>query len=261
MMSVVERRWLAAPPRPGITIGRLADAVGVTIKAIRHYHRRGLLAEPPRDASGYRRYTAEHAIALVKIKTLAEAGVPLARIGDLLAAEPDRFGAAIAEFDRALQARGEALLRTRERLAQLNAGDRLFVSADVADYLDRLCELGVSPRGVQMERDGWIVLQVVSPQAAAAWIAEKRDMIADPEFRAIYLESDAAFDWAPDDPRLPALAERIGRWLATRRARPEGEDSPVQGEAVARLVARMAGASAPAWDRLKQIVGEARAGR
>ena len=62
---------------------------------VRHYHQRGLLAEPPRDASGYRRYSAQHAINLVKIKTLAEAGVPLARINELLAADPDRFAAAI----------------------------------------------------------------------------------------------------------------------------------------------------------------------
>ncbi|WP_435193151.1 MerR family DNA-binding transcriptional regulator, partial [Nonomuraea sp. bgisy094] len=31
-----------------LTIGRLADYAGVTIKAIRHYHERGLLAEPDR---------------------------------------------------------------------------------------------------------------------------------------------------------------------------------------------------------------------
>ena len=57
----------------GLTIGQLAEYAGVTIKAVRLYHRRGLLPEPPRDTSGYRRYTAEDAIALVKIRTLAEA--------------------------------------------------------------------------------------------------------------------------------------------------------------------------------------------
>ena len=116
-----------------LTIGQLADYAGVTIKAIRHYHRRALLAEPPRDASGYRRYSAQHAIDLIKIKTLAEVGVPLARIKELLAAEPDRFATAIAEIDRTIQQRVEAMRRTRERLKQLSAGDRLFVSAEVAD--------------------------------------------------------------------------------------------------------------------------------
>src|ERR1700738_1778104 len=121
-----------------ITIGQVAAHAGGTIKAFRHYHKRGLLEEPQRDSSGYRRYTAQHAIELVKIKTLAEAGVPLARVKELLAASPDRFAAGITEVDRSLQKRAKEIRRTRERIARLSAGDGLFVSADVADYLDRL---------------------------------------------------------------------------------------------------------------------------
>src|ERR1700716_2299009 len=97
-----------------ITIGQLAAYAGVTIKAVRHYHKRGLLEEPSRDSSGYRRYTAQHAIDLVKIKTLAEAGVPLARIKELVGADPDRFAAAIADIDPNLAERATELLRTRE---------------------------------------------------------------------------------------------------------------------------------------------------
>ena len=81
----------------GITIGQLAKYAGVTIKAVRHYHKRGLLEERSPDSSGYRRYDASHAIQLVKIKTLSEAGVPLARVKQLLAADSDQFAAAIAE--------------------------------------------------------------------------------------------------------------------------------------------------------------------
>ena len=69
----------------------------------------GLLDEPPRDSSGYRRYTAADALKLVKIRILAEAGVPLARIKDLLAADPDEFTAAVADIDRSLQERAEAI--------------------------------------------------------------------------------------------------------------------------------------------------------
>ncbi|HKE52780.1 MAG TPA: MerR family transcriptional regulator [Actinomycetes bacterium] len=202
-----------------ITIGQLAAYAGVTIKAIRHYHQRGLLAEPARDSSGYRRYGAEHAIELVKIKTLAEAGVPLARIKELLAADADRLAAAIAEIDRSLQQRAEQLQRSRDRIARLTAGDRLFVSAEVAEFLERLRELGVSQRVVQTERDGWILMQSVSPKAATVWIADKLDALDDPEFCALYRECDAAFDWSPDDPRLDALADRAQRWLAKRHGR------------------------------------------
>src|SRR5256885_3288462 len=99
-----------------ITIGRLAEYAGVTIKAIRYYHERGLLAEPERDSSGYRRYTAQDAVDLVKIRTLADAGVPLARVKDLLDADPDALSAAIAEIDRAVRDRITQLRRTRGQL-------------------------------------------------------------------------------------------------------------------------------------------------
>ena len=261
MMDVLGGELAEGRPQHMITIGQLAAYAGVTIKAVRHYHQRGLLEEPPRDSSGYRRYSAEHAIDLVKIKTLAEAGVPLARISELLAADPERFAAAIAEIDRNLAERAEELLRTRERIAQLSAGDRLFVSAEVADFLDRLHELGVSQRSVQLERDGWILLQSAVPKEAAVWIADKRDAIGDPEFRAIYLEYDAAFDWSPDDPRLYALADRAERWIANRHDKLQGGERPVQDPAIAELVATSAGASSPAWDRLTEIAKERKAGR
>ncbi len=239
-----------------ITIGQLAAYAGVTIKAVRHYHKRGLLEEPPRDSSGYRRYTAHHAIELVKIKTLAEAGVPLARVKELLAAGPDRFAAAITEVDRALQERAKELRRTRERIARLSGGDRLFVSADVAGYLDRLRELGVSPRSVQMERDGWILLQSASPKAAAAWFADKVAALDDVEFVAIYLEYDAAFDWSADDPRLEALADRSEQWFARRPAAPSRRRQPAPDPGIARLIATSTGSSSPAWNRLKEIARE-----
>ena len=240
-----------------ITIGRLAAYAGVTIKAVRHYHKRGLLEEPPRDSSGYRRYTAQHAIDLLKIKTLAEAGVPLARVKELLAASPERFAAAITEVDRALQVRAKELRRTRERIARLTAGDRLFVSADVADYLDRLRELGVSRRAVQMERDGWILLQSASPKAAAIWFADKLAAIDDPEFVSIYIAYDAAFDWSADDPRLEALAERSERWFAGQRGiAPTSRKQPAPDQGIVQLIASSTGSSSPAWDRLKEIAKE-----
>jgi DNA-binding transcriptional MerR regulator len=244
-----------------ITIGQLAAYAGVTIKAVRHYHKRGLLEEPPRDSSGYRRYTAQHAIDLVKIKTLAEAGVPLARVKELLAASPDRFAAAITEIDRNLQDRAKELRRTRERIARLGAGDRLFVSADVADFLDRLRELGVSQRAVQMERDGWILLQSASPKAAGIWFGDKLEAIDDPEFVAIYLEYDAAFDWPADDSRLEALADRSERWFVRKGAAArKSRKQPAADPTIVQLIATSTGSSSPAWDRLKEIAKERIAG-
>src|SRR5919202_556228 len=61
-----------------LTIGHLASYAGVTVRAVRHYHQIGLLPEPERDASGYRTYDAAAVVRLIRIRTLAEAGVPLA---------------------------------------------------------------------------------------------------------------------------------------------------------------------------------------
>ncbi|WP_433758021.1 MerR family transcriptional regulator [Nocardia sp. CA-135398] len=239
-----------------ITIGQLARYAGVTIKAVRVYHERGLLPEPARDGSGYRRYSAEDAVDLVKIKTLARAGVPLARVKELLAANSEEFAAAIAEIDCMLAERAEEIRRTREQIAELGCGDRLFVSTDVAEYLDRLQHLGVSERAVRMERDIWILLQSVAPKQASEWIADKLDAIDDPQFRAIYLDYDAAFDWPPDDPRLVDLADRTRRWL-TARSTGAGRTIPALDPKLVRLVSESIGITSPAWERLTQIAQSA----
>jgi DNA-binding transcriptional MerR regulator len=242
-------------PKYVITIGQLAGYAGVTIKAVRHYHKLGLLAEPPRDAAGYRRYSAEQAIELVKIKTLADAGVPLARIKELLAAGPDEVAEAIADIDRKLAERAEEIRRTRERITSLTAGDRLFVSPQTADFLEKLKALGVSVRAVRMERDLWILMQSASPAQADIWLADKLEAMDDPEFQALYLEYDAAFDWPGDDPRLEALADRSQRWMRTRQPRRDLPRSP-EDVAIARFIATSAAPSSPAWDRLAEIASE-----
>ncbi len=242
-----------------ITIGQLAAFAGATTKAVRHYHERGLLPEPPRDAAGYRRYDAEHAVQLVKIRTLVLAGVPLARIEELLAAGPHRFADAIAEIDRALQQRAADIARARERIAQLQEGDRLFVSAEVAEFLDRLLALGVSRRAVQVERDRWILLQSIAPEQAASWTADKLAAIDDPEFCTLYLDYDAAFDWSPDDPRLAELAERTRRWLAARPG--AAPQDPLPDPAQSRFVSTSAAGSSPAWERLTEIATRLKTGQ
>jgi len=140
----------------------------------------------------------------------------------------------------------------------MTAGERLFVSAEVADFLDQLQALGLSQRAVQTERDMWILMQAVSPTVVATWVAEKQLALSDPEFRAIYLEYEAAFNWSPDDPRLAALAERARRWVARQRsvstAGPHSRTTEEQ--AIARLIATSGGASSPAWDRLVEIIRE-----
>lgn len=129
-----------------LTIGQLAAHAGVTVRAVRHYHRIGLLPEPERDQSGYRTYTADAVVRLIRIHILAGAGVPLARVQELLEAGPEEFAAAVQEIDRKLRTQIRQLQATRQRLAKLSAGEQLALPDSVLGYLDRLRGLGVEER-------------------------------------------------------------------------------------------------------------------
>lgn len=237
-----------------LTIKQLADYVGVTVRAVRYYHARGLLPEPERDASGYRRYGARAVADLARIHTLAEAGVPLSRVQALLQASPDDFSRAVVEIDQDLEAEIERLQRTRERVAHLASGDRLVLPAAVVDYLDRLRVLGVSERGIAMEREGWVVVAVRAPDRAAEWASAKLTQIDDPAFRMLYLAFDQAFDMSPDDPRLLPLADDVCRFLATVEPELGAAGESDVSEFLVPLLDSWVLTASPAWVRLQALI-------
>jgi DNA-binding transcriptional MerR regulator len=192
-----------------LTIGQLADYAHVTVRAVRHYHAKGLLPEPERDHSGYRRYDAAAVVELIRIRTLADAGVPLSRVKELLAADEKEFAAAVEEIDRRLRAEIRERQHHREQVAQLAAGDSLALPPEAVDYLDRLRELGLPERAIELERDSWILMAARLPDQMPALMTHKRAGLDDPAAIAIYLDLIEAADWGPDDPRLPALADRL----------------------------------------------------
>lgn len=67
-----------------LTIGKLADAAGVNIETIRYYQRRGLLDQPSKPQSGYRRYAPEQAKRVRFIKRAQALGFTLGEVGALL---------------------------------------------------------------------------------------------------------------------------------------------------------------------------------
>jgi DNA-binding transcriptional MerR regulator len=192
-----------------LTISQLAAYAGVSVRAVRHYHAKGLLPEPARDHSGYRRYDAAAVVELIRIRTLAEAGVPLSRVQELLKADDEEFAAAIEDIDRRLRAEIGERQRHRERVAQLAAGDRLALPPEAVDYLDRLRQLDIPERAIEVERDAWILVAAQIPDQMPALMALKRGQIEDPVVTAIYLDLVEAADWASDDPRLPEIADRL----------------------------------------------------
>ena len=166
-----------------LTIGQLAAYSGVTVRAVRHYHQIGLLPEPERDASGYRTYAAPDVVRLIRIRTLAEAGVPLARVEELLAADEEGFIAAVAEIDGRLRGEIRELQEHRRRIAQLAAGDSLALPPSVTAYLDRMRALGAPEVMIEMERDAWILIAAQFPTKIDEFMVDKQAQLDDPLMR------------------------------------------------------------------------------
>jgi DNA-binding transcriptional MerR regulator len=125
-------------------------------------------------------------VELIRTRTLADAGVPLSRVRELLAADPAEFDVAIIEIDRRLRAEIRERQRHRDRIARLAAGDHLALPPEAVAYLDRLRALGVPELAVEMERDAWILVAAQIPSQMPALMALKRAQIEDPAVIAIY---------------------------------------------------------------------------
>lgn len=209
-----------------LTISQLAAHAGVTVRAVRHYHKIGLLPEPERDRSGYRTYKAAAVVRLIRIHTLADAGVPLARVQQLLDADPEEFADGVQEIDKQLRAEIRRLQGTRKRLARLAAGDQLALPQSVVDYLDRLRGLGVGEEYLKLERDAWIMVSAQDPHLIDAVIARKHEDLDDPDVLKLYSLVGGALDWSPDDPRIVEVADIVERLVVRAEAAGElGADS------------------------------------
>lgn len=205
----------------GLTIGQAAAFVGVTVKTVRHYHRLGLVAEPERDGSGYRRYGSDELLRLVQARTLAAAGVPLAEIGDLLDADPERFAAALSDVHRRLTERIEDLIARRDTLHRLAHGDRALLPDRACAVLDRLADLGFGPDYVAAQREALVLARALDPEIHDSFLIQLDHSLDDPEFVELTKRGIEAMSWNPDDPRIEDLASALADNLLADRARLE----------------------------------------
>jgi DNA-binding transcriptional MerR regulator len=239
-----------------LTIGQLAAHAGVTVRTVRHYHAKGLLPEPERDASGYRRYDAKAVVDLIKIRTLADAGVPLSRVKQLMAADQDEFASAVVEIDRRLRAEIRQRQRHRERISRLAAGDSLALPPEAVAYLERLRELGLPEAMIDGERDAWILIAAHSPERIVRWIALKRKQLEDPEVVELYGRLYEMAGWQPDDPRLPELADWLAAVISDAYDWEEYDSDDALAAGIVELVDSIFVEAVPAARRLMQLLEE-----
>ncbi|ALE05971.1 MerR family transcriptional regulator [Arthrobacter sp. ERGS1:01] len=237
-----------------ITIGQLARQAGVSTKTIRVYHAKGLLAEPDRDASGYRRYDAQAIIDVARIRTLAQAGVPLARIPDILNADAGEAAKQIEKIDAELRLRIRELRDRRVRLQQLNRPDTLCLPPEAIEYMDRFHELGLSDQHERATRDGWILAYTLAPELTRAILPSRRALLDHDEYLAVLHAYDGALDWSPDGPRLGAIAEaaaKVARHMSMPSDLPAFKNVPRE---TLELLTGHGGIVSPAWQRIDLLV-------
>ena len=100
------------------TIGNVAEAAGVGIETVRYYERRGLVPQPGRGMSSYRRYGRGHVDRIRFIKRAQDLGFTLEEIASLLALEDGTDRRSIRRIAAA------RLEETRRRIADLRRIER-----------------------------------------------------------------------------------------------------------------------------------------
>lgn len=129
-----------------LTIGRLAREAGVNLETVRYYERRGLLARPPRSASGYRLFPADAARRLRFIRRAQELGFSLGEIRELLSLRMSatarrtdvrkRAEAKIADIDAKIRTL-DSMKRTLRNLTNSCEGCGPIAECPILESLDK----------------------------------------------------------------------------------------------------------------------------
>ncbi|MDI1446876.1 MerR family transcriptional regulator [Polyangium sp. 6x1] len=242
----------------GVTISQAAAFAGVTVKTVRHYHKHGLVEEPRRDSSGYRRYGSAELLRLVQVRTLAAAGVPLAEIGPMLGADAEQFAAAIADVQRRLTERIEDLIARRDRLHRLADGDGVLLPDRARAFLDRLPDFGLSAENIAQIRDGLVLARALVPEGFDDYLTEVERALGDTKFVELSKRAWEAAAWAPDDPRIEELAnatvdhflENPGLLAILTSFQGRSEDAAARYG----MISRYGKNRSPAWARLTKLI-------
>ncbi|MFE4055397.1 MerR family transcriptional regulator [Streptomyces sp. NPDC059096] len=256
-------------------IAEIAALVGVTSRAVRHYHHVGLLPEPARRPNGYRDYSVRDAVLLARIRRLTELGLSLDEVRDILADDAGReLTEVLGELDADL-ARQEAQIRARRRrLAELMESPPAAdgpLSPGLARFLHSLP--AVDSPAAATDRALLVLLdrqngnkgegdgdgdggRTAEEERAGRFYDALRSLAVAPETLDLYRRLDELVDAPRDDPRVAPLAEDLSA-LATDEilaAIPDGdgpsldgfgdallaEYSPAQAEAVRRTMESLA---------------------
>lgn len=199
-----------------LRIGELAKIAGVSTRAIRHYHAVGVLPEPDRRSNSYREYGSRDLLLLVRLVRLAQLGLTLDEIRDVLNEQTGlELRNILDEIVADLDAQSNELTRRRRSIAEvLSRDDDLVSSPAMASLLDRLRGVVDDQDMVRKEKELLEVAEATMPAERFAELAEQySDLLADPQVIATSKDLAARFerliDQGPDDPEVLEIAGLI----------------------------------------------------
>lgn len=205
------------PPRQ-VKIGDAAAFVGITPRAIRHYHEIGLLPEPERGGDDRRRYGYEDMIRLLWIRKMADAGIALDDIRDAFTRDTasatadsgESIAGILERLEETLAEQEAELLRQRTAVQRMRTeGSRMGLLSDfVTERLKSLPEGSLR----QDDLDTLLVTErIFGPLGAAVQATRFIALATRPALRADSDRMDAAEEAlddgvAVDDPRVAQVA-------------------------------------------------------
>lgn len=165
--------------------GELARLAGVTVRALRHYHQVGVLAEPERGSNGYREYDVHDLIRVLRIRRLASLGIPLDRMPDLLddAGHDANNGpeGLLDDLDAELAEQIDRLTEQRDLIAQLRELDAApDLPPELAPFFTMFAAAGLSPELAKIDRDQSVLLAHFAGQDRLPRIARFYRRLSDP---------------------------------------------------------------------------------
>jgi DNA-binding transcriptional MerR regulator len=137
-----------------LTSKQAADLVGATVRTLRHYHQIGLVPEPDRTWGGYRVYSANDVLRLLRVQRLTRIGLSLADVATILES-PDAPEAhkIMRDLDHQLAESINTMRAQRRAIAAMRkAGAPIDVLPEFARHIAVLRELGESEADLAMEK-------------------------------------------------------------------------------------------------------------
>jgi DNA-binding transcriptional MerR regulator len=167
-----------------LRIGELARLAATTTRAIRHYHAIGVLSEPERDASGYRRYGADQLVRLIRIRRLRDLDMPLDQIAAHLSRDVREHGdlpTALPSLADDISRQIDDLEALRGKILGLAAAGGLPAPAETwSAALRRHGLLGDEDALPAGEAEAVELVDVLHPEGVEGVIAQASGLLSDP---------------------------------------------------------------------------------